>query len=477
MDNQHFFPNARVPCPIPSFLPIPSIHDTSESPKQPPAHQQTPDTPQRYVTSISLDHFTTTLLSFRIHKPSSDTSPSSHKLQLKFSGSHPFRQVANFHNSRHPPSKLGNLAESMCRTKIGPSKAGVGMDTSLETPDQLLRQLGPDGTDAGCRLAVAKLTEMARTSSGRRNIVNSGGVSRLVGILKGRHGVLRFGAAHALCNIANELEYHNEIVKHGAIKAFVQLLHDGTREGVCAGAVNLANVSRNPHFVKMVLTELGGPRVLAGLLKTWDFCSARDVCADLLVRLSASKSNEMLFVAGEAMEALIAVFLDHRLSIETREKVLTALFNALLNKQEPLEKFVQSGSIPAVIKLLYHASADGKFSALLMMKNLVVNGFEDEVFHNGGVSAIARMFEADLHDLHYTEAHQFQKEVAKTLYELSVGRDDIKQKIIETDVIQKLVPLIDHSSNKLKSATLKVLYGLAVNNSAKVRCKNRVNNN
>jgi len=217
----------------------------------------------------------------------------------------------------------------------------------------------------------------------------------------------------------------------------------------------------------MVLVEIGGPRVLAGLLKSWDFCSARDVCADLLVRLSSSKNNESLFLSGEAMEALIIAFLDSTLSIESREKVLTALFNALLNKQEPLEKFVQSGAIPAVIKLLYHASPDGKFSALLMTKNLVVHGFEDEVFHNGGVSAIARMFEADLHDLHYTEPHQFHKEVAKTLYELSVGRDDIKQKIIETDVIQKLVPLMDHHSNKLKSATLKVLYGLAVNNSAK----------
>ena len=134
---------------------------------------------------------------------------------------------------------------------------------------------------------------------------------------------------------------------------------------------------------------------------------------------------------------------------------------------------MRSGAVPAVIKLLYHASPDGKFSALLMTKNLVVNGFEDTVFHHGGVIAVARMFDADLHELHYTESFHFHKEVAKTLYELSVGRDDIKKKIIDAGVIPKLVPLLDHPNDRLKSATLKTLYGLAVNSSAKVRGERR----
>lgn len=122
-----------------------------------------------------------------------------------------------------------------------------------------------------------------------------------------------------------------------------------------------------------------------------------------------------------------------------------------------------------MVKLLYHGSPDGRFSALLMTKHFVVNGYEDSVFNNGGVVAIARMFDADLRELHYTEPFQFYKEVAKTLYELSVGRDDIKQKIVDTGVIAKLTTLIDHPSNRLQSATLKLIYGLAVNTSAKVR--------
>lgn len=129
---------------------------------------------------------------------------------------------------------------------------------------------------------------------------------------------------------------------------------------------------------------------------------------------------------------------------------------------------MRSGAIPEIIKLLYHVSPDGKFTALLMLKTLVVNGFEDIIFRNGGVAAIAQLLDANLHDLHYTEDYHFYKEVAKTLHEISVGRDDIKQKIIEAGVIPKLVPLMEHRSNKLKSAVLKVIYGLAVNSSAKV---------
>ena len=118
--------------------------------------------------------------------------------------------------------------------------------------------------------------------------------------------------------------------------------------------------------------------------------------------------------------------------------------------------------------MLYHASSNGKFSALLMTKNLIVNGFEAPVFHNGGVIAVARLFDADLQDLHYTEPFHFHKEVAKTLYELSAERDEIKQKIIDTGVIPKLVALMDHPSDRLQSAILKVLYGLAINDCGKV---------
>lgn len=211
------------------------------------------------------------------------------------------------------------------------------MEGQSETSEFLLKQLVLDSNDPKKRLALAKITELARTPAGRRNLVSSGGVARLVKQLSSRQSVLRIGAAHALCNIANDRENHNEIVKHGAVKAFVQLLHDGTREGVCAGAVNLANLSRNSHFVKLVLSEVGGPRVLAKLLKKWDYCSARDICADLLVRLSSNKSNDASFLTDDGLDALIAIFLDNILSIDTREKVLTALFNVLLNRQEQLE--------------------------------------------------------------------------------------------------------------------------------------------
>lgn len=211
------------------------------------------------------------------------------------------------------------------------------MEGHNETPEILLKQLNPDVGDVKRRIAVAKITELARNANGRRSIVNAGGIARLVKLISQRNSVLRVGAAHALCNLANDRENHNEIVKHGAIKAFVQLLHDGTRDGVVAGAVNLANLTRNPHFVKLVLSEVGGPKVLLMMLRTWDHCSARDVCADLLVRLSANKSSEPQFLSDEAMDAMIALYLDNAISIETREKVLTAIYNVVVNRPDRLE--------------------------------------------------------------------------------------------------------------------------------------------
>jgi len=213
----------------------------------------------------------------------------------------------------------------------------IAMEGPFESAETLVKQISQEGSEAKRRLALAKLTELCRTPSGRRAVVTSGGLLKLVKLLNGRQSMMRVGAAHALCNIAHDKEYHNDIVKHGAVKSFAQLLHDATREHVCAGAVNLANLSRNSNFVKLVLTEMGGPKALSKLLKTWDHSSAREVCSDLMVRLSSNKSTQALFLSDDSIDALLATFLDSSLSIETREKVLTAFFNVVLDEQSNLE--------------------------------------------------------------------------------------------------------------------------------------------
>lgn len=113
-------------------------------------------------------------------------------------------------------------------------------------------------------------------------------------------------------------------------------------------------------------------------------------------------------------------------------------------------------------------SANARFSALLMTKSFTINELEQKVFDAGGVETVANLLDCDLTGLQHAEPTNFNKEVAKTLYELSVGREDIKERIAETGVIPKLVGLLDVHNNHLRGAVLKVLYGLAVNEKAKV---------
>ena len=117
---------------------------------------------------------------------------------------------------------------------------------------------------------------------------------------------------------------------------------------------------------------------------------------------------------------------------------------------------------------MLNGSANGRFSALLMTKSFTINELEQKVFDAGGVETVASLLDCDLTGLQHAEPTNFKKEVAKTLYELSVGREDIKERIAGTGVIPKLVGLLDVHNNHLRGAVLKLLYGLAVNEKAKV---------
>ena len=133
-----------------------------------------------------------------------------------------------------------------------------------------------------------------------------------------------------------------------------------------------------------------------------------------------------------------------------------------------LRRAAKAGAIPPIIDIMLKGSANGRFSALLMIKSFTINEFEQRVFDAGGVETVANLLDCDLSGLQHAEPTNFNKEVAKTLYELSVGREDIKERIAETGVIPKLVGLLDVHNNHLRGAVLKVLYGLAVNEKAKV---------
>lgn len=129
---------------------------------------------------------------------------------------------------------------------------------------------------------------------------------------------------------------------------------------------------------------------------------------------------------------------------------------------------MEAGGVIAIIEVMNNASINGKYTALLLTQALTINSFEEVVIQSGGVEAVSKLLDEDLKDLDVTDPSNFYKEITKTLYELSVGKEHIKEKISQGNTINKLVSFLDSSSNRLRSSTLKLLYGLAVSHKAKV---------
>ncbi|GMH40750.1 hypothetical protein BSKO_08654 [Bryopsis sp. KO-2023] len=340
-------------------------------------------------------------------------------------------------------------------------------ESHFEKPESLIKHLKESREVSRSLRAATKVTELARNEATRKSMIKAGAIPALIKLLRSPSRDLRITSSHALCNIAISKSAHQEILRNGGIPLLIQSMLTGQPDEVSAGGFALANLARVSQLASSILDDAGGVGILTGLLKAWDHSHAREACGDLLLKLSLNSGIEDKIASNGGVEALAKLLSDEDVRLGSKEKALGALYNVCSTNREFCSRAADAGAIPAVVYILRKGSANGKFSGLLMTKTFTVNEFEQEVYQAGGVEAVAKLLDADLSSLQHAEPVNFRQEVAKTLYELSVGREDIKERITEAGVVPTLVALLDSGGNHLRSAALKVLYGLAVNNKAK----------
>jgi len=335
------------------------------------------------------------------------------------------------------------------------------------SPEALIWVLNKDTREAAKLRAATKITEYARSEQGRKAVIKASAIPILVKYLRSPSRDLRITASHALCNIAITKAAHPDISKHGGVPLLVKQILTGTPDEVSAGGFALANLARMQKLAVMILEEVGGVAALANLIKEWNHSPAREPCGDLLLKLSLNSGLEDEIAKNAGIEALVHLLKDEEIRLGLKEKALGALYNVCSTNQGYCRRAAKAGAIPPIVDIMVNGSANGRFSALLMTKSFTINELEQKVFDAGGVEVVASLLDMDLAGLQHAEPTNFRKEVAKTLYELSVGREDIKERIADTGVIPKLVGMLDVHNNHFRGAVLKVLYGLAVNEKAK----------
>lgn len=334
-------------------------------------------------------------------------------------------------------------------------------------PEALVRILNRDSRESSKLRAATKLTEYARNDQGRKAVIKTNAIPVLIKLLRSPSRDLRITSSHAICNIAITKTTHPHIAKYGGIPLLVKQILTGTPDEVSAGGFALANLARVQKLATMILEEMGGVVALANLIKEWNHSNAREPCGDLLLKLSLNSGIEDEIAKNGGIEALVQLLKDDEIRLGLKEKALGALYNACSTNQGYCRRAAKAGAISPIVHIMQNGSANGRFSALLMTKSFTINELEQKVFDAGGVETVASLLDCDLSGLQHAEPTNFKKEVAKTLYELSVGREDIKERIAGTGVIPKLVGLLDVHNNHLRGAVLKLLYGLAVNEKAK----------
>jgi len=294
------------------------------------------------------------------------------------------------------------------------------------------------------RIQYEKVTQIRKMLSIERNppiqqVIESGIIGRLIEFLKrAENPGLQFEASWALTNVASgTTEHTREIINHGAIPIFVELLKspsDDVREQAVWALGNIAGDS--PECRNMVL-EAGALDPLLALCNQNSKVTLLRNATWTLSNLCRGKPLPPFHAIQAALPVLSALL------FLTDEEVLTDAcwaFSYISDDTGPhnekISEVIKCGAIPRLTHLLSHKNNNVKHPALRTIGNIVTgDDLQTQVVINN--AALPRLLV-----LLTNEKKAIRKEACWTISNITAGNVEQIEAVIGNSMIQPLVTLL-----------------------------------
>jgi len=286
------------------------------------------------------------------------------------------------------------------------------------------------------------VTQIRKMLSIERNppiqqVIESGIIPRLVEFLKrGENPGLQFEASWALTNVASgTTENTTEIIKHGAIPIFVQLLESPSDDVREQAVWALGNVAGDSPECRNLVLEAG---VLDPLLRLCNHNSKLTLLRNATWTLSNICRGKPL-PPFHAIQSALPV-LSALLFLKDEEVLTDACwaFSYISDDtgNEKISEVIKCGAIPRLCHLLSHSNNNVKHPALRTIGNIVTgDDLQTQVVINNG--ALPRLL-----GLLSNDKKAIRKEACWTISNVTAGNVEQIESVIENNMIQPLTALL-----------------------------------
>jgi len=294
------------------------------------------------------------------------------------------------------------------------------------------------------RVQYEKVTQIRKMLSIERNppiqqVIESGIIGRLIEFLKrSENPGLQFEASWALTNVASgTTEHTREIINHGAIPIFVELLKspsDDVREQAVWALGNIAGDS--PECRNMVL-ESGALEPLLALCNQNSKVTLLRNATWTLSNLCRGKPLPPFHAIQAALPVLSALlFLKDEEVLTDACWAFSYISDDTGPHNEKISEVIKCGAIPRLTHLLSHQNNNVKHPALRTIGNIVTgDDLQTQVVINN--AALPRLLV-----LLTNEKKAIRKEACWTVSNITAGNVEQIEAVIENSIIHPLVTLL-----------------------------------
>lgn len=294
------------------------------------------------------------------------------------------------------------------------------------------------------QIQYQRVTQIRKMLSIERNppiqqVIESGIIPRLIEFLKrSENPGLQFEASWALTNVASgTTEHTREIINHGAIPIFVQLLESPSDDVREQAVWALGNVAGDSPECRNLVLEAG---VLDPLLRLCNQNSKLTLLRNATWTLSnicRGKPLPPFHAIQSALPVLSALlFLKDEEVLTDACWAFSYISDDTGPHNEKISEVIKCGAIPRLCHLLSHANNNVKHPALRTIGNIVTgDDLQTQVVINNG--ALPRLL-----GLLTNEKKAIRKEACWTISNITAGNVEQIEAVIENNMIQPLATLL-----------------------------------
>ncbi len=303
----------------------------------------------------------------------------------------------------------------------------------------LIKQMESLNTEVQCN-AVGCITNLATQDDNKAKIAKSGALIPLTRLAKNKDLRVQRNATGALLNMTHSLENRQELVNAGAVPVLVSLLSSSDPDVQYYCTTALSNIAVDEiNRKRLIQTE---PRLVSQLVLLMDSQSPRIQCqATLALRnLASDPSYQLEIVRNGGLVHLVGLLKS------THQPLVLAAVACIRNISiHPLNEglIVDAGFLDPLVKLLdYKDCEEIQCHAVSTLRNLAASSEKNRL----------ALLEANAvqkcKDLVLKTKGSVQSEISACFAILALA-DDLKQKLLDLDIIDVLIPLTFSENNEV----------------------------